>query len=118
MSKRAGFVLLCTWLMSAIGGGQNLVWKDTVVLVAIQNPADTAISPVRFSITQDLEYSFTCANMFFLNWQQDNGKNQVSLLQNIKYQSQFNNTRNFFINTTFVHDLGVQFFFDSISRFQ
>lgn len=118
MGKRRGLVLLCTWLMSLIGGGQNLVWKDTVALVFLKNPADPGISLVKFCFSQNLEYSFTFSNMLFLNWQRGNSNSQASFQQQLKYRLQLNNTRNFTINTSFVHNLGVQFFFDSITRFQ
>ena len=118
MIRRILPVLLFAWLMPATAGGQYLVWKDTAVLVNLKNPVDPGASYIKYRLTQELEYSFTFANMLFLNWQQGSNKNQVTLLQNIKYRSQVSNTRNFNINTSFVHDLGIQFFFDSITRFQ
>ncbi|MEI7500323.1 MAG: DUF3078 domain-containing protein [Bacteroidota bacterium] len=118
MRKRGGLVLLWVWLMSAIGGGQSLMLKDTLILVALKNLDVNGLSLVKFCFTQDLEYSFTFSNILFLNWQQGNSNSQFSLLQRIKYRSQLNNTRNFTISTSFVHNLGIQFYFDSISRFQ
>jgi len=118
MSKREGLILLCAWLMSVTGGGQNLVWKDSVVLVTLNSPADPGISLVKFRLTQDMEYSFTFANILFLNWQQGDHTNLVSLLHHLKYRSQVSNDRNVIIRNSFMHDLGIQYFFDSVSRFQ
>ena len=111
-------VLLCACLTSSQTTGQNLVWKDTVLLAGLTQLADSGSRLIKFRITQDLEYSITGANMLFLHWQHEPNTNQVSLFQHLKYQSQINNDCNFKIVNSFVHDLGIQCFFDSISRFQ
>jgi hypothetical protein len=67
---------------------------------------------------QDLEYSFTFTNLMLLNWQHGSNDNQLSIFQYVKYRSILNNDRNFTFSTTFVHNLGIQLFFDSIYRFQ
>jgi hypothetical protein len=118
MGKGGCLVLLYVCLLSAIAGGQNLVWKDTMVLVALQNPSDSGISLVQFRFTQDMEYAFTCSNLLMLNWQKGDGVGQLAMQQLVKYQSKLNYSRNFTISTSFIHSLGIQFFFDSISRFQ
>ena len=113
-----GVVLFCACLMSFPTSGQKLVWKDTILLVGLNHLADSGSLMIKFCITQDLEYAVTCSNILVINWKHDPNTNQVSLLQHVKYQSQFNNNRNLKISNSFVHDLGIQCFFDSISRFQ
>ena len=104
--------------MSFATSAQNLVWKDTIMLLELKHLADSGSLMIKFRITQDMEYALTCSNILFINWKHDPNTNQVSLLQHVKYQSQFNNDHNLIIVNSFVHDLGIQCFFDSISRFQ
>jgi hypothetical protein len=118
MWKQGGLVMLFAWLMPAGGGGQTLVLQDTLVLATIKSPVDPVVPLVKYRFSQDIEYSFTFSNVLFLNWQRGNGNNQVALLQHLKYHSLIDNTRSISINTSFDHTLGMQFFFDSISRFQ
>ena len=97
--------------------GQNLVLNDSMILVRIKDPDKPGISLARFQFTSDLEYSFTCSNLLFFNQQQKNNDGQISLLQNLRYRSQISSGKHLKITGSWVHDLGIQFFFDSISRF-
>jgi len=97
---------------------QNLVWRDTMVLVALKQLAGTDSPLVKYRINQDLEYFLTCSSMLLLNRHNEQNVSQVSLLQHVKYQSRFNNDHHIKIVSSFVHDLGIQYFFDSITRFQ
>jgi hypothetical protein len=118
MKRRGELVLMGTWLFSVIGAGQNLVWQDSVVLLRFRNPIDPGVTLVKFRFTQELEYSFTLSNMLFLNWSQGNGSNQAAVLHHFKYRSKLNHSGNLSISASFNHILGIQCFFDSISRFQ
>lgn len=126
MVKETGFVMkmrkALLWIVTCLAvfetGGQVLVLKDTMVLTTIENPFDPRISPLKFHLTQDLEYCVSFSNLLFFNWQHISGDNQAALFQYIKYKTKLNNSRNFTFSTSFVHNLGIQVFFDSISRFQ
>ena len=97
---------------------QDLVWRDTTVLVTLKHLADPGSTLVRFRFIQELEYTLSFSNLRMLNRQQEPNVNQVSLLQHIRYQSRLTNDGNLKIVNTFVHDLGIQCIFDSLSRFQ
>ena len=118
LGKKGWVVLVCALLLSANGEGQSLVRLDSLTLFNLANLTGSGISPVRFRLAGDLEYSLSCTNLLFLNWQQGDNANIFSLLHRIRYRSQFSNDRNLKISNSFVHDLGIQYFFDSISRFQ
>jgi hypothetical protein len=118
MKRRGELVLMGAWLFSAIGVGQNLVWHDSTVLLRLQNPIEPGATLVKFRFTQELEYSVTLSNMLFLNWHKGNGSNQAAFLHRVNYRSKLNHSGNFSISASFNHILGIQFFFDSISRFQ
>ena len=109
--------MLCSLLVMGSANGQDLVLNDKMALVSLRDFALPGTSLVRFRFTQDLEYSLTCSNVLFFNWQQDNGKGQISFLQHLNYRTKLSIERNIHITNVLVHDLGMQFFFDSISRF-
>lgn len=118
MGKRDGFVLLFILLLPTKGHVQNLVLNDTVTITTLQNYIDPETSLMKFRLTQGMGYSLSFTALVFYNWQQGNNTNLVSLSHNFKYLSQYTNGRNIKISNFFVHDLGIQYFFDSISRFQ
>ena len=116
--NRGGFILLCGWFLAFNGAAQKLVWKDSIVISKLVVPADSTVSTVRFRLLHDLEYAFSCNTLFFLNWQQGDHTNLIAILHHLKYRSHFTNDKNFKICNSFIHDLGIQYFPDSISCFQ
>ena len=115
--KRRGLFLLCAWFLSVNGAGQILVWKDTALLYNFANVAGPGISPVRFRLTGEMEYSLSGTTLLFLNGRQGDNIDVVSLFQHLKFHAQIISCRHVRFSNTFVHDLGIQYFFDSISRF-
>jgi len=113
-----GIVLLCSLFLQINGAGQSLIWKDTMILVTLAHPADSGISNIIYRLGHDLEYSVSGTALLYSNWQKGNGNNNISLLHHLKYRSQITNDKNFCILNSFSHDLGIQYFFDSTSRFQ
>ena len=95
-----------------------MICKDTLILLKLTQAADSGISAIKFRFDQDMEYSLSCTSLLFLNWKQGDNTNIVSFFHQIKYRSLFTNDRNIKISNSFTHDLGIQYFFDSISRFQ
>jgi hypothetical protein len=116
--KRGGFVLLLVWFLSASVGGQGSGRMDSMAIFNPANLPGSGGSMVRFRFAQDLEYRLSCTNLFFINWQQGDHANLISLFHHLEYRSQFTNDRNVTIGNSFVHDLGIQYFIDSVSRFQ
>jgi hypothetical protein len=105
-------------MLPSVAGGQNLVINDTLVLLNLGLLDKSKAPLLQYCFSQDLEYWFTASDLLLINWQHGDDRTQVSLLQNLKYRSRFNNSRNFTISTSFVHLLGLQFFFDSLTCFQ
>ncbi|MBL7138440.1 MAG: hypothetical protein ISS17_06680, partial [Bacteroidales bacterium] len=56
-------------------------------------------------------------NALFINWDHDLNANQIMLLQDMIYQCRFETEQRFLVTQKIVHHLGIQYFFDSISRF-
>ncbi len=118
MVARGWLLMLCIWLISAMGAGQKLVQDDTLVLKTLQSPAGPGDSMVMFSLLQELEYNLAGTSMVFYNWHQGNNTNLFTLVHFLKYRSVFTRIKNVKIINYFFHTLGIQYYFDSISRFQ
>ncbi len=96
---------------------QQLVWKDQDVVRKLKIPVDSGHSFVRLRISQQAVYSLTFSNALFINWDHDLNANQIMLLQDMIYQCRFETEQRFLVTQKIVHHLGIQYFFDSISRF-
>jgi hypothetical protein len=118
MGKWIALIVVGTWFMPVMGSGQNLVWSDTLVMVSLLDPVDSGISLIRFRMTQDVEYSLSGTSLVFNNWHHGENRNLVSMLHHLHYRSLFTNHGNIKIINCFSHTLGIQYFFDSITRFQ
>jgi hypothetical protein len=107
---------LCLCLSPAESAGQELIWRDSVV-------GDLGVRPgmgnsnVSLRITQDLQYSVSGSLALFFNGGENSQYNSIFLLQGLRYNSILEDHRTFRLTSVFVHNLGVQYFFDSISRF-
>ncbi len=72
-------------------------------------------SNVNLSISQSLQYAVTGSFTTFFNWQKTGEVNNLFLLQDLKYNSLFDDNGIVKISNTFTHNLGVQFIPDSIT---
>lgn len=96
--------------------GQFLVYKDTALLVPLNKLADPGKSIVRIRFTQAMEYSVATSNLLLCNWQQAENSNQFSLLQHFRYSALLFDDHFFKITNIFLHNLGIQIFFDSLTK--
>lgn len=78
---------------------------------------DPQKQPGKIIFRQELEYSISMNSLFFINWLHDKNANQLNLLQYLKYKSVIDNNLNFSLSNCLVHNLGIQYYFDSISKF-
>ncbi len=115
---RGGLVLICVWLLVSGTNGQRVVWRDSVNLYAITPVLDPNHSRVGYRFSHDLEYSVAGMGLLFINWQQGDHASMVSLIQHLRYRTQFSFGNNTVISNSIIHDLGIQYYPDSISRFQ
>lgn len=97
---------------------QNLVLSDSLVLLPLGLLAPQGTSLVRFSCSQDLSYMMNFSGMFLQNRQQNQNRNYLFLLQQLRYRVQLTSGNHIFFSNSLSHDLGFQIFFDSICRFQ
>ena len=116
--KEGIILLICFWCLPASGAAQLMAGKDTVAGFRFPPSPTTGPSLVLFRIDHDLDYTFSFTSMLFRYWQQGPNRNFVTLFQSFKYRSCLYNNRSFKVTTSFVHELGVQYFFDSVFRFQ
>ena len=67
---------------------------------------------------QELDYSISVSNFLFLNWHHDKNANQVIFLQNLKYRFSIPGDSVVQFSGTFLHNLGLQVYFDSLTKIQ
>jgi hypothetical protein len=70
----------------------------------------------RLKFMHHLDYSFTVSNFLFLNWCRELASNQVLLQQNLKYQFMLGDENAISLSGCFDHDLGLQSYFDSLTK--
>jgi hypothetical protein len=98
--------------------GQKLFLHDTLAPFHLANISGSEDSLVRWRFSHDLEYAVFCTSIVFLNWQQGSNAGYVSFWHHVNYRSQVAGNRKIRISNSFSHDLGGQYFYDSIARFQ
>jgi hypothetical protein len=65
-----------------------------------------------------VEYSLSFSALQFANWQQGPDAGVLSLLHHVKHRLQFTNMKKIRISNLLSHDLGIQYYYDSVFRFQ
>jgi hypothetical protein len=76
------------------------------------------ISGKKIKYEKELEYSLSFSNFLFLNWHHDKNANQVAFLQNLKYKFSFSGDSMVCFSGSFLHNLGLQSYFDSLTKIQ
>lgn len=109
--------LFCATFYSDGAVAQELMYRNALVrdLGILARPGQPNY---RLKVTGKLQYSLTGSFTLFFNWQKTNQVNQVFILQDFKYSSLVEDNGKVRLINTFLHNLGVQFLFDSITRFQ
>jgi hypothetical protein len=66
----------------------------------------------------EFDYSLLFSNFLFLNWVHEKNADQAGFLQNLKYHLDIDRTPVFKLSGTFTHNLGLLYYFDSITKVQ
>ena len=96
---------------------QALSLKETIARHLFKRSFGFPTVNENFSLSHSLDYSLTTNLYFLVNWLHDNKLNQINLIQNLKYKWYLQNSDNIHLTNTFIHNLGIQHFFDSITTF-
>lgn len=89
--------------------------KDTLVYLTSKDSLKSGNVPARKQFTRELEYSFNFNDLLLINWLHDNNVNQLMGQHNLKYRMMADG-KDFSISVLFVHNLGIQYYFDSITK--
>lgn len=84
-------------------------------------PLDSLIkgnSGKKLRYEQELDYSILVSSYLFLNWHHDKNANQLILLQNLKYKFSLPGDSLVRFSGSFVHNLGLQSYIDSLTKIQ
>jgi len=88
----------------------------TISSLRLHEPLKIADTSNRIHFKQECEYSFKFSDFHFVNWEHDANADQVMVLQYFKCRMTAENDRGFSISNQFVHNLGFQSYFDSITK--
>jgi hypothetical protein len=108
--------LLFCCMVSAKGYSQELSLKEMIARYLLRNSFTLGSRPGRIRFTDELDYSLTANGFMLFNWLHDDKVNQVNAFQNLKYQYSLQNNQTFRFSGTFIHTLGFQHYFDSITK--
>jgi len=115
--KKAIFIELLFLCISGIEGfTQELSIREMIARYLLRNSFDFGSAQQKNHFTDQLDYSLTANGLMLANWFHDDKVNQVSAVQNLKYKYSLQNDRCLRLSGTFVHNLGFQYYFDSIAR--
>ncbi len=118
MAKIGVAVVVGLLLIPPFSLAQPRTWFDSLMLVNLGSLAPAGSRLVSFRVLQEADYSISCSGQFFCNRPHEPNLRELLLLQHIRYQLAIIGESRFKINNSFVQDLGVECFIDSITRFQ
>jgi len=108
--------LLFCFLMRFSGYSQEFSIKDIIARYLLRNSLHIGSIPDKIRFTDELEYTLTANGFILVNWLHDDKADQVNVFQNLKYQCLLQNNKTFRFSGTFIHNLGFQHYFDSITK--
>ena len=103
-------------LVRISGYSQEISIKEMIAKYLLRNSLTIGSFPEKIRFTDELDYSLTTNGFILVNWLHDNKVNQVNVFQNLKYQCYLQNDRSFRFSGIFIHNLGFQHYFDSITK--
>jgi len=106
--KQKSVLVFCLFLATA-ANAQSCFSLDSLIK---ENPGK------KVKYEQELDYSFSFSNFLFLNWHHDKNANQSILLQNLKYKFSLSGDSLVRFSGSFLHNLGLQSYFDSLTKIQ
>lgn len=106
------------WISLTPGQAQRLVWHDTLKVFDLEDLADSGTSPLRAVLFQNADYSLTLSAAFYTGRDKTYGASQFLLIQDLLYRFRVETHRRFRFVQRIVHHVGLQYLFDSITRFQ
>jgi hypothetical protein len=110
--------LLFCCIVTISGYSQEYSIKDMIAGYILRGSLHIVSAAEKVRFTDELDYTFTTNGFILINWLHDNKVNQVNVFQNLKYQYSLQNVKTFRFSGTFIHNLGFQHFFDSITKVQ
>jgi len=114
--KTVCIAFLACCFVSDEGFSQALSLKEMIARYLFKKSFSFPTAKENFILSHSLDYSLTTNLYFLVNWVHDDKHNQINLLHNLKYKCYLQNSDNVHLTNTFIHNLGIQYFFDSIVK--
>jgi hypothetical protein len=109
-----GLVLLC--IANHLSIGQHMTRGDTLRSSGSSDSVRHEQNTSHLRFTGELDYSVTFSNLLLVNWLHEKNADQIMGLQNLKYRMVIENAHSLSISNLFIHNLGFQSYFDSITK--
>ncbi len=97
--------------------GQQLLFHDSLA-VALNDRFDDGRPLLLYRMDGKIDYSVMASAMKFSHWEKEPGVDHILLIHKLNLNSVLSVARKFQLAHSLYQDLGLQYFFDSISRFQ
>ena len=118
-----GFKWYCLW--GVVGGmvsvttttAQILLGIDSMVVATFPDSIPGRKPVVAAQMIQSLRYGLTLSGAWLVNWEQDANASNLLILQDLMWESVITSGKHFSVSHKFIHQLGYQTYFDSISKF-
>ncbi len=110
---RTGLFMACVCVSQLMA--QDLGWNDSTQSVVFR-PFNKKM-PGQVNLSNHIDYSISGSACYFMNKPEDKNSGQLAFLQNLKYSFRIS-SRRFLLTNELVHNLGLLYYIDSISKFQ
>jgi hypothetical protein len=111
-------MLILAMILPFNADGQKLRLKDSLTSSALMHFSDPWSPTERFRLYQDIDFTLSFTNYYYQNRPQGNNANLATLCNHLKYQARITGSGKIIASVAFDHDLGIQYFYDSIIIFQ
>jgi len=109
------YLLYIAWFLSARLVAQDINWENSgnSLVFRVVLPK----TPGHFSFNNELDYSISASGYYFMNGPGDKTAGQLAFLHSLSYKLRISSKKFQFTNDL-VHNLGLVYYIDSISKFQ
>ncbi len=110
-------LLVFLWCLSSGAKGQELAVGGIPSAADPACLADTGLYAVNYRIIHGFDYALSGNLLYFMNWRQGDPANTIALLHRFLYRWEIEKQGSVTLTGSFLHDLGVQWLPDSLTRF-
>lgn len=108
--------MLVCFLATLAGHSQGLILREKLAGSLFSGSFPLGSVPARTRYNGEFDYTLSANGLILVNRLNDDRPDQVNVFQNLKYRCFLHDDKTFRFTATFIHNLGFQHYFDSITR--